>query len=213
VHGLAPATEAAALCARLCAAYPRRAAVLQRMLDVCTEMARTPGVVFAIASVAQACAQKRDPDDEPGPAEGTIRNPGGEPYRRLIAAFAANNPAPKRPRRTDPTEAELARASPLVRHRVRELERRASVLGAENRVLHEEIGRWRAKRGGDSGEPEAAVLPEGIEGLRDWLSPNSLAKRGWRVDEGGRLLDARGTTVMRAEVYRALGQMVRVEQS
>ncbi|MBN8740404.1 MAG: hypothetical protein J0H86_12930 [Xanthomonadaceae bacterium] len=208
MHELTPATDAAALCARLCAAYPRRAAGLQRMLDVCTAMARTPGVVFSVASVATACAQKRHPDDEPGPAEGTIRNPQGEPYRRLIASFAAKNPTPKRPRRTDPTEADLARASPLVRHRVRELERRVAVLDAENRVLREEAVRLRAKSGRDGEGQEAAVPPEGIKGLRDWLSPNSLVKRGWRVDEGGRLLDARGTTVMRAEVYRALGQMV-----
>lgn len=208
MHDLTPATDAAALCARLCAAYPRRAAGLQRMLDVCTDMARTPGVVFTIASVAQACARERNSDDECGPAEGTIRNPEGEPYRQLIAAFAAKNPVPKRSPRTGPTEAELARASPLVRHRVRELERRVGVLDAENRVLREEASRLKAKLGRDGEGQEAAVPPEGIKGLRDWLSPNSVAKRGWRVDEVGRLLDARGTTVMRMEVYRALGQML-----
>jgi len=208
VHELTPSNDAAALCARLCAAYPRRAVGLQRMLDVCTDMARTPGVVFTIASVAQACARERNSDDECGPAEGTIRNPEGEPYRQLIAAFAAKNPAPKRPRRTDPTEADLARASPLVRHRLRDLERRVAVMDAENRVLREEAVRLRAKSGRDGEGQGAAVPPEGIEGLRDWLSPNSLAKRGWRVDEGGRLLDARGTTVMRAEVYRALCAIV-----
>ncbi|TDR39639.1 hypothetical protein DFR29_11527 [Tahibacter aquaticus] len=204
MQGLTPATDTAALCARLCAAYPRRAAALQRMHDVCAEMAQTPGVIYSLASVAQACGKKRHPDDEPGPAEGTIRNPEGEPYRLLIAAFAERNPVSKHPRRTDPTEAELGRASPLVRHHVRALERRATALGAENRVLREEVGQLRAKLGGNCGEPEAAVPPEGIEELRDWLSPTSHAKRGWRVDEGGRLLDARGTTVMRAEAYRAL---------
>lgn len=55
-----------------------------------------------------------------------------------------------------------------------------------------------------------ATPSEGIWGLWKWLSSYGETKRVWRVDEGGRLLDAPGTTVMRAEVYRALGRIVEV---
>ncbi len=207
MRDLTASTDTEALCARLRAAYPRRAAVVQRLHDVCTVMARTPGAVFTVAAVAAACAKERYSGDVPGPAEGTIRNPEGEPYRKLIAAFAARNPVPKRSRAADPNDAELARAPPVVRQRVRQLERAVASLSAENRVLKEHAVRSASEVRPAAATVEPTLSPEGLEGLRDWLSPDHRASRGWRVDAGGRLLDARGTTVMAAEAYRTLRGM------
>lgn len=199
--------DPAALCEQLCAAFPRRAASVRRLHDVCAAMAQTPGVVFSIATVAAACAPVRFTGDEPGPAAGTIRNPEGEPYRQLIAAFARRHPSPKPKRSVAPSEAELSRASPRVRHRVRQLERSLAALQAEIKVLRAESGRLTAA-------PPTAVPTEerlwaaGLEGLRDWLSPAHQASRGWSVDRGGRLLDARGTTLMASAPYRTLRDVV-----
>ncbi|TDR46770.1 hypothetical protein DFR29_103306 [Tahibacter aquaticus] len=208
MRDLTASTDTGALCARLRAAHPRRAVVVQRLHDVCTVMARTPGAVFTVAAVAAACANARYPGDVPGPAEGTIRNPEGEPYRKLIAAFATRNPVSKRSRAVDPNDAELARAPPVVRQRVRQLERAVASLSAENRVLREHAVRSACAVRPAAATVEPALSPEGLEGLRDWLSPDHRASLGWRVDAGGRLLDARGTTLMASEAYRTLREML-----
>lgn len=205
---LTPSTDTEALCAQLRAAYPRRAAVVQRLHDVCAAMARTPGTVFSVAAVAAACASERYPGDVPGPAEGTIRNPEGEPYRKLIAAFAARNPVPKRSRAADPNDAELARAPPVVRQRVRQLERAVAALQAEVKVLKAESGRLTAAAPPTAVPTEDRLWAASLEGLRDWISPAHQASRGWSVDRGGRLLDARGITLMGSAAYSTLREIV-----
>lgn len=201
-------TDPSTLCAELCTAYPRRAVVVRRLFDVCSELEKTPGVVFSIASVAAACSKERHPGDVPCPAEGTIRNPEGEPYRRLIAAFAQRHPARKPVRAVDPSEAELLRAPPVVRHRVRQLERSVASLRAENKVLKDTAFRSPAATPDAMTPVEPQLSAAGLDGLRDWLSPAHLALRGWQVDGGGRLLDARGTTLMASAAYRTLRDMV-----
>lgn len=164
------------------------------------------GVVFSIASVAAACVKERYPGDAPGPAEGTIRNPEGEPYGRLIAVFAQRNPAPKRPHAVDPSEAELSRAAPAVRRRVRQMERSVASLSAEIKVLKDELVRSTAATRDATTPVEPKLSATGLDGLRDWLSPTHLASHGW--GGGGRLLDARRTTLMASAAYQALREML-----
>jgi hypothetical protein len=214
----------AALCTELCAQCQdcaqsrKRAALLQRMFDICSLAVKSGHLKFTFEAVARLCHAPRFQGDLSGPVVGSIRNAGGMPYQLLIRAFAKlAAPARKQQRRVPQRrvtalQQALASADLHVKLHVAELETRYRRATQELRQARQQpmpiVLLDEASMRTVNPPPALELTAQELQSLRAAIAPAALMAQGLRADSEGRILDAQGITVLRAGFCAAIEKVL-----